>query len=858
MGRHGLESLLALALVSAQPAHAEEPGETSTPRRTVVAGQRYKKGGLHRFLLGAEYRDLWTMPVSLEVLDLDQFAGGLKAVGVLGHGQTQALALDGVDGNSYTFRPILKDPSGLLPVELRETLARSILGDQMASGHPASQVIAPGLLEAAGLLHSSPRLVVMPDDSRLAEFRPAFANVVGDIEVWTGSPGFGGTTETLDGEEMWRRMRESAAVRPDSRAYLKARLVDQLMGDWDRHRNQWRWGKLPGRDRWQPIPEDRDQAFARFEGAVIALLRRQLPFLVEFGPDYSSLAGLTFDGWDVDKRILADLEWPTWREVAEELRSELTDDVITSAARRMPPEYFASDGARLVSALRARRDSLLEQAGRFYRYISRDVDVFGSDEPERIEARRFDDGDLEVSIRSLGAGAAHTPPYFHRRFDGSVTHEVRLYLYGGKDEVVVTGARHGGVLLRVIGGDGGDRLDDARGGGTRFSASAPDASVEPGPETHWDRRPYTVPPANRSGAWIPARDWGRRTGPLFLASYGSDYGVLIGGSLRTTGYGFRKDPWSDQQGLRLVYSTKQKGARGTYLGEFRFENSPVRFDLFALGSGIEVSRFYGLGNASTYQGPQDDYKLEQDRLHLEPALVLTARPRLEISLGAVVKYDKTEPRGNPALGALPFYGEGAFTQVGLTTRFRLGDLTRVGLPRRGFFATGGAAFYPALADVTKPFGEVHAQAKAFLAAPGERGVTLALKAGGQRVFGPRPFFESAFIGGRTPFNPLEPGGGSSVRGLPPQRYAGDASLFGGADLYLPLKRASILVPGRMGVLGFVDLGRVFLTGETSHHWHRGYGGGLFFVTPGRHNIVSASVGHSEGNTAFYLRAGFAF
>ena len=124
MGRHGLESLLALALVSAQPVYADDPGETPSPRRTVVAGERYKKGGFHRFLLGAEYRDLWTMPVSLEVLDLDRFAGGLKAVGVLGHGQTQALALDGADGNSYTFRPILKDPSGLLPVELRETLAR--------------------------------------------------------------------------------------------------------------------------------------------------------------------------------------------------------------------------------------------------------------------------------------------------------------------------------------------------------------------------------------------------------------------------------------------------------------------------------------------------------------------------------------------------------------------------------------------------------------------------------------------------------------------------------------------------------------------------------------------------------------
>jgi hypothetical protein len=33
---------------------------------------------------------------------------------------------------------------------------------------------------------------------------------------------------------------------------------------------------------------------------------------------------------------------------------------------------------------------------------------------------------------------------------------------------------------------------------------------------------------------------------------------------------------------------------------------------------------------------------------------------------------------------------------------------------------------------------------------------------------------------------------------------------------------------------------------------------VFFATPGRHNLVRFVVGQSEGNTAYYLRAGFAF
>ena len=126
----------------------------------------------------------------------------------------------------------------------------------------------------------------------------------------------------------------------------------------------------------------------------------------------------------------------------------------------------------------------------------------------------------------------------------------------------------------------------------------------------------------------------------------------------------------------------------------------------------------------------------------------------------------------------------------------------------------GESFDTIVRKVTDAFGEVHGAARTFLGTRGQRGVTLALNAGGQKVFGDTyPFFESAFIGGKTPFNIFEPGGGASVRGLPAQRYAGDASAFGGAELYLPITKAFLLVPGNLGLMGFYDIGRVFLDGE---------------------------------------------
>ena len=369
-------------------------------------------------------------------------------------------------------------------------------------------------------------------------------------------------------------------------------------------------------------------------------------------------------------------------------------------------------------------------------------------------------------------------PYFQRRFEAARTQEVRVYLYGGNDKVVVTGDPHGGVLLRVVGGDGVDVLDDSKGGATRFSAAQDESEghyrVAAGPGTHWDRRPYPPPPPNKNADWIPARDWGRVTGPLFLLSYGGDYGALVGGSLNTIGYGFRKDPWSDKQSLRLVYSTKQSGLRGTYLGQFRFENSPWRVGVAALGSGIEVSSFFGSGNTTTFEGKEDTYKLGQDRFEIEPALIYGPTPDLDLSLGFVAKYDTTEPRDNPVLGGEAFYGQGNFTQVCASARFRFDGTDHRALPRRGLFLTGTGHLYPAVVDVTDTFGEVHGDARAYLSTPNERGITLAMRAGGQKVFGAYPFFESAFLGGKTPFSLLEPGAAprygasrlSATRGMP--------------------------------------------------------------------------------------------
>lgn len=836
----GVITLLSMgSLVRAQPA----PGSHEVE---VVAGEQFEAGSLHKLLFGSNYRRLWTTPVRLPVLDLESFAGGLAPVRRVGHGQTQALALRDASGGAWTFRPVVKDPVGLLPEELRNSVAADFVRDQMSSQHPAGHMVVPSLLQAVGVIHNTPRLVVMPDDPALGEFRADFAGVVGDIEEYQGQKGYGGALEVIDGEEMWARLDASPDDRVDARTYLTVRLVDHLVGDWDRHLGQWLFARMPDEPLWQPYSEDRDQAFVRFEGAVITFVRPVLPLLVKFGPRYPPFEGLLFDSWDVDRRLLAGLDAEQWDEVARTVQARLTDEVIDEAVGRMPSSYAAIEASRMVRALRARRDTLPEHARRYYRFLSKKVDVRGTNASDRAELVHHDDGELHLRLFAQGDAV----PYLERVFRPGETEEVRLYLLGGDDEVAVEGARPR-ITVRIIGGEGNDVIDDSASGGARVAAPDPGDRVVPGPRTHWDRDPYDQPTVPTYASWIPPRDWGRRTlFPMFRLGGSSDLGLLLNLGFQTTGYGFRKLPWADQQTARVAYSTELERFRADYSGRFRPEASKLVTGLDARFSGIEVIRFYGFGNQTEDPGGDDDSvtRVKQREYLVSPSLRRPLGGSAEISLGVVGKYLRTTRIEGSVLDRVAPYGIEETGQLGLHSALTVDTTDRVGLPTRGVRAELGGSAYPALWGLDSAFGEVHGDLAAWASArDAPLAPTLSVRVGGKKVFGTYPFYEAAFIGGQD-----------TVRGLDRQRYAGDAAVWGGAELHLRLFRVSAFAPGQVGLVGLVDVGRVYLDSESSSRWHRGMGGGLLLGSPRGSNAVGIILARAEGRTRFYLRLGLAF
>lgn len=840
--------LLVGAAMTAPLLAQSDTGATSGKDTVVTPGARYAAGGFHRWLFGSHYRDLWTTPVRVPVLDLSGFAGGLRPTERGGGKQTRSLRFVGADGRQYQFRSVDKDPSPLLPEELRHTVAARVFQDQISAGHPAAPLVVSPILEAAGVVHATPRLVLLPDDPALGSFRQEFGGLLGTIEErpTDHGPGFAGASKIVGTEELFERLEKDQDERVNTRAFLTARLVDLLLGDWDRHQDQWRWARFADSDSapWTPIPRDRDQAFARFDGLLLRLARLTAPQLVEFSSHYPSMTGLTWNARVLDRRLLSGVEWPVWSSVAAELQGRITDVVIDDAVARLPEELRARNGPWLAAALKSRRDGLPEAARRFYQLLAAEADVTTSDKAERVEVERQGDRTLDIAIYPAKDDSA--APLFHRRFDSGDTKEVRLYLHGGDDQVHVTG-KGGGPLLRIIGGGGDDRVvDSSSGGRIRFYDARGANQVAGLHKVPLDTRPYPDFRLSDSTPY-PRRDWGGfwRFRPWF--SVGPEIGLFVGGGATRYNFGFRKVPWRSRLTGRLGYATDADKIRAELQGDFWRVNSRIHTSVLLRASGIEVVRFFGFGNETPRIGNDQFYRVPQEQYLVAPSVALPLGLDGSLTVGPVLKYAKTDLDPGRFISIAQPYGVGDFGMLGANATAVWDTRDVPAAARRGVLLTAGAGFYPAVWDVDSTFGELHGEASTYLTPSTTFGPTLALRAGAKKVWGAYPFFESAFVGGA-----------STVRGLRTDRYAGDAALYGNAELRGRLGRFYLVLPGEFGVFALGDVGRVYLEGESSDEWHAGVGGGFWFAYLDPGSTITVALASGDNRTALYVRAGFAY
>ena len=822
----------------------------------VAAYPQYNQvSGLHKALYGKNYRDIWAIPVKMKVFHLSKEKGGLAITELGGGNQTRSLRLKDSAGNQWALRTVQKYPARALPAYLKGTIVQDVLQDEVSTSHPYAALTVPPMAEALGIPHSNPQIVYVPDDPGLGKYRKEFANQVFLFEEH--EPPLG--AKTIKTEKLQDKLQEDHDNRADQKLLLRARLLDMIIGDWDRHGDQWRWQKLKDSlgDNFIPVPRDRDKVFYTTSGLFPSFAAKGKPQLQPFRDHIKNPGKWNYNARFFDLYFLNSLSEQDWIEQVNYVKAHLTDQVITNAIKLLPRDIYAVSGPQLTKTVIARRNNIQEDALQYYRFLSKNVDITASDKKEQFIIDEQTDGNITVTIRKLKKDSTGSV-IFQRTFDKAVTHEIRLYGMGGKDAFIVTGSTPSKIKVRMIGGDDEDsfQVDNNlhnRGRLYVYDRSDQKNNLPSSSSAHiLTSTDTTVNEYNKEAFKYD------RSSPYVSLGYNTEDGVRILGGYVIEKQGFRKEPYAYRQEFQVGYTLSRQSFIFNYKGDFKkiWGDNDLGVNIISRGP-RNVNNFFGLGNqvefdntgkhVFNYYRNRYDYSVADIRLYHQ-------YNKWQLSWGVTSEYYNSSAANNQNL----FFGEYNQTHPELNlfaTKIYAGLVGGLVYDSRNSakYPTSGVEWKTNITGLTgvnlsnHTNGQILSTFNFYWNPDRDSILVIANRTGAGHYAGKGEFFQQMNLGG-----PL------SLQGYHTSRFIGNTIVFNNLELRLKLfDLHSYLLPSTWGLIAFNDAGRVWLPGEISHTWHDSYGGG-FYLIPYKAFLLSAVMGVSPDGPLLYLSSGFRF
>lgn len=846
--------------------------------KTVVkaAGAKYKASKFKQFLYGKYYRAAWVAPVEFPVIDMYREKGGLTPVKIGGGFQSKSLRVVSPEGEQFVLRSMAKFPENNLPDELKQTIAKDIVNDQISASHPYAAYIVPPLASAAGIYHTKPKAYYVPNTPNLRKWQEDFNGQLVLFEQranndLTKHDHFGNATEAVNTLVMIEEKIEDHDIVVDEKMFLRNRIFDMFLGDWDRHEGQWRFGWItckkanhsdcthPAKDLhiYTPIPKDRDQAFVMYDG-LITTIASQKWLMQQFQPYKNKLRnieGLNFPGRYLDRFLLTEMNKDDWMAMTEDLKVRLTDEVIEEAVKSWPDTIYKLDGPELIEKMKWRRENLHIFAEAQYLNLAKVVRVVGSEKKEYIEVTRLNNDSTRV--RMYRAKKSGNVLYYDRTFYRKETQEIRIYGLGGKDEIKLTGDVNKGILVRVIGGYGKDKIEDASHvSGIKNYTHVYDlekkTQITSGKSTKVHTSKY------KSANAYDRKDYKENiVYPNFWLGVNPDDGFFLGGGFTYLKHGFRKEPFKESHRLLGNVAIKNGAFNLLYTGIFTdvFGKTDLRLD--ALMNNPKSTNFFGYGNQTTYDFHSDnnaDYLTRYNSIEGRALLVWSNKIGSKFRLGPQYSYINTvttpEPFRTPDAG-INYISQDPSQYASFLVDYEFSSKNKRVLPTRGLYFLLRGYFNNEVSG--KAINNTLLKSRVTFYFPIVKSTTFVLNASGTHVFNKFEYFHSASLGSLNFIKSND-----IVRGYRRDRFNGRSSL--GINNELRIKLANLrtsLVPVEFGINGFVDVGRVWLDGETSRKWHSSVGGGVWF-NPMDLVAINLYYTHTPEENVIWFVLGFIF
>jgi len=844
-------------------------------KASIYTEKEIDKSKFYKTIWGDRYRKYYGIKVNVPTVSLDTLFGGLKPLRKGGGHQSKSLKLINNKGKKYVMRALRKSAIVYLQAmafkdqyiegQFDGTITESILQDFYTGSHPYAPFTVGVLSDAVELYHTNPVLYYVPKQIALENFNTEFGDELYMIEEHVSdghgnlkSFGYANTIENTD--NVLKKLHKDEKYEVDDTIFLRARLFDMVLGDWDRHVDQWRWAefKKDGKVIYKPIPRDRDQVFSIMgDGALMQFATRAIPalkLLEGFKDDIRNVKGFNINPYSLDMIMLNKTDKKQWETQVAFIQKNLTASVIDEAFESFPKEVQGETTVEIKRVLLKRIQNLPKIAKAYYKTINKFGVITGTDKDDWFDIERMPNGKTKVTayrIKKEKKGSI-----FHEKiYDRNETKKIWIYGLDDDDRFKVFGKGDHLIKIRIIGGQNNDTYDiengkkikiyDYKSKTNTFETSKVSKKLTDDYETNvYD---YTKLKSNIN---------------QLTPSIGSnpDDGFKIGVVNTFTTYGFERNPFTAQHVFSGAYFFATNGYELNYKGEFANVIGNMNFGIEGeFTSPNYAINFFGYGN--TTPNFDDDFELDFNRVKLSTLKIapsLIWRGATGASFKTSVAYESVEVEDT----------QGRFINEYLNTTEEINQ-NFFGIDAKYHFENYDNKAYPTLGMMTalQVGYKINADQtdKGFAYIIPELGFDYKLIPNGRLVLATKlkahinlgddfEFYQAASIGAYD-----------GLRGYRSQRFTGKEAFYQNTDIRFNFKkRKTGLFPVQIGVYGGFDYGRVWVDDDlvldadfNSEHWNTSVGGGLFINAAG---LITGNFSLFDSNDglrfAFTLGVGF--
>ena len=850
----------------------------------IYTADEVDKSGFYKSIWGDRYREIYGTEIAAPTIKLDTLFGGLSPFRKGGGHQSKSLHLKSdTTGKRYVMRALRKSATVYLQAmafkdkyigdQFDGTVTESILLDFYTGSHPYAPFVTGVLSDAVNLYHTNPVIYYIPKQTALTGYNDEFGDALymieehvsdghGDLESF----GFANKIESTD--DMLKNLRKDEKYSVDEVTYLRARLFDMVVGDWDRHVDQWRWAEFEDEATkaivYKPIPRDRDQAFSIMgDGGLMNVATRIIPSLKlmeGFKEDVRNIKGFNFSPYSLDMTLLNKTSKAQWEAQIAFIQKNLTEAVIDEAFSNFPKEIQGVSIAKIKPVFLERIKNLSTFGMDYFEVLSGCSVITGTDKDDLFEIERMPNGITKVTGSRIKNGEKGFV-FFDKTYSANETNDLWIYGLDDDDEFRVFG--EGDHLIRVVlvGGQNNDIYTVENGKKVTFydyKSKKSTITTNNGKQKLTDdylSNVYDIKKLkNSTNQLIP------------VLGANPDDGFKIGFVNTLTNYGFERNPFSSQHTIGASFYFATSGFDLEYTGEFANVVGNWNLGLNAkITSPNYAINFFGYGNSTPNLNidDEDQYSLDYNRVKYSTfsfAPSLNWRGQLGGHVKVSLTYEAIEVEESNDRFINEFYGangkENNKKFVGADAIYSYQNKDNEAFPTMGM-QTSLQVGYKTNVDESKGFGYLIPELGFDYKLIHSGQLVLATNAKAHITFGDDfEFYQAANIGANN-----------GLRGYRNERFSGKNAFYQSTDLRLNLHKVSTgLLPLEIGVYGGFDYGRVWIDNDllltndlslNSSKWNTSLGGGIY-ANAADVATLNLSAFNSDDGLRIAFKIGFGF